>query len=127
MRDWARGPYAEALAEGQSLPEEQRGRIAAQMAAYTGLSPRFILDNDLRVEPSAFRKELLRDRRLTLGRYDARFTGEDAGAGGDAPDRLAARLRALPRPVVGHIRDGALILDLRTLDRDSDLLDALSA
>ncbi|MFC3629803.1 L-seryl-tRNA(Sec) selenium transferase [Paracoccus angustae] len=49
------------------------------------------------------------------------------GAGGDAPDRLAARLRALPRPVVGHIRDGALILDLRTLDRDSDLLDALSA
>ncbi|WP_295049465.1 hypothetical protein [uncultured Paracoccus sp.] len=49
------------------------------------------------------------------------------GAGGDAPDRLAARLRALPRPVVGHIRDGALILDLRCLDRDDDLLDALSA
>lgn len=49
------------------------------------------------------------------------------GAGGDAPDRLSARLRALPRPVVGHIRDGALILDLRCLDRDADLLDALSA
>ncbi|SNR58330.1 L-seryl-tRNA(Sec) selenium transferase [Paracoccus sediminis] len=49
------------------------------------------------------------------------------GAGGDAPDRLAARLRGLPCPVVGHIRDGALILDLRTLDRDDDLLDALRA
>lgn len=49
------------------------------------------------------------------------------GAGGDAPDRLAATLRALPRPVVGRIHDGALILDLRTLDRDADLLEALSA
>lgn len=49
------------------------------------------------------------------------------GAGGDAPDRLAARLRALPRPIVGRIRDGAMILDLRCLDRDEDLLEALSA
>ncbi|MFC3169008.1 L-seryl-tRNA(Sec) selenium transferase [Paracoccus fontiphilus] len=49
------------------------------------------------------------------------------GAGGDAPDRLAARLRGLPRPVVGRIHDGALVLDLRTLDRDEDLLEALSA
>ena len=49
------------------------------------------------------------------------------GAGGDAPDRLSARLRALPVPVIGHIRDGALILDLRCLDRDQALLDALSA
>lgn len=49
------------------------------------------------------------------------------GQGGDAPDRLAARLRALPCPIVGHITGGALILDLRTLDRDADLLEALSA
>ena len=49
------------------------------------------------------------------------------GQGGDAPDRLSARLRALPRPVIGHIRDGALILDLRCLDEDRDLLDALAA
>lgn len=49
------------------------------------------------------------------------------GAGGDAPDRLAARLRALPLPVIGHVRDGALILDLRCLDRDADLLEALGA
>ena len=49
------------------------------------------------------------------------------GPGGDAPDRLSARLRALPCPVVGHIHGGALILDLRCLDRDEDLLGALSA
>lgn len=49
------------------------------------------------------------------------------GQGGDAPDRLAAMLRRLPRPVVGHIHDGAMILDLRCLDHDDDLLTALVA
>ena len=49
------------------------------------------------------------------------------GAGGDAPDRLSARLRALPVPVVGHIRDGALVLDLRCLEHDAALLAALAA
>ncbi|WP_134724919.1 L-seryl-tRNA(Sec) selenium transferase [Paracoccus luteus] len=48
------------------------------------------------------------------------------GAGGDAPDRLAARLRALPLPVIGRIRDGALVLDLRCLADDGDLLGALT-
>ncbi len=48
------------------------------------------------------------------------------GSGGDAPDRLSARLRALPVPVIGHIRDGALILDLRCLDRDEALTGALA-
>lgn len=49
------------------------------------------------------------------------------GQGGDAPDRLAARLRRLARPVVGRIHAGGLILDLRCLDRDADLLEALAA
>jgi L-seryl-tRNA(Ser) seleniumtransferase len=49
------------------------------------------------------------------------------GQGGDAPDRLSARLRTLPCPVIGHIRDGAVILDLRCLDDDNALLDAMAA
>ncbi|WP_411840146.1 L-seryl-tRNA(Sec) selenium transferase [Paracoccus sp. ME4] len=48
------------------------------------------------------------------------------GTGGDAPDRLAAWLRARDRPVIGRIHDGALILDLRCLERDADLLEALA-
>ena len=47
-------------------------------------------------------------------------------APGRRVEELAATLRALPLPVVGRIREGALVLDLRCLDRESDLLDALA-
>jgi L-seryl-tRNA(Ser) seleniumtransferase len=32
----------------------------------------------------------------------------------------------LPVPVLGHIADGAVVLDLRCLEREQDLLDALA-
>ena len=41
-------------------------------------------------------------------------------------EELAAALRALPLPVIGRIREGALVLDLRCLERETDLLDALA-
>jgi len=43
-----------------------------------------------------------------------------AGRGGGSLDRLASRLRALPRPVVGRIHDNALLLDLRCLEADAE-------
>ncbi|MEO7051930.1 MAG: peptidase S10 [Rhodanobacter sp.] len=85
-RAWARGPYAAALAQGQNLPATQVDAIATQMAVYTGLSVAYIKDANLRVDPSRFRKELLRDQRQTLGRYDSRFTGTDPDAAGETPD-----------------------------------------
>jgi L-seryl-tRNA(Ser) seleniumtransferase len=40
-------------------------------------------------------------------------------ASGQALDRLAASLRALPTPVIGRIADGALLLDARCLDDEA--------
>ena len=40
--------------------------------------------------------------------------------------RLAGAFRALPRPVLGRIADGALLFDLRCLDDDHDLLGQLA-
>jgi L-seryl-tRNA(Ser) seleniumtransferase len=40
--------------------------------------------------------------------------------------RLAARLRALPIPVIGRLQDGALLLDLRCLEREEDFIKNLS-
>jgi len=86
VRAWANGPYAAALAQGQNLPAAEVDAVANQLAAYTGLSVEYVKEANLRIEPSRFRKELLRDQRLTLGRYDSRFTGTDPDAAGETPD-----------------------------------------
>lgn len=86
VRDFARGPYALALNEGQDLSEADRQAIAQKLSGYIGLPASYILASDLRVPPGRFRKELLRDQRLTLGRYDDRFTGMDVDAAGEEPE-----------------------------------------
>jgi len=48
-------------------------------------------------------------------------------SGGGALDRLAAALRALPRPVIGRIEDGRLVLDLRCLRDDEAFIAGLAA
>jgi len=85
VRAFARGPYAEALAQGQNLPQAQVDGTAAKLAGYTGLSVQYIKEANLRVSPTRFRKELLRDQRMILGRYDARFEGTDTDAAGETP------------------------------------------
>jgi carboxypeptidase C (cathepsin A) len=85
VRTFARGPYAEALAQGHNLPAAQRDAIAQKLASYTGLSVTFIKEANLRVSPPRFRKELLRDQRMIVGRYDARFEGTDVDAAGETP------------------------------------------
>jgi carboxypeptidase C (cathepsin A) len=86
VRDWTRGPYAEALAKGHNISDQELDAVARQMSVYTGLSVQFIKDSNLRVDLSRFRKELLRDQRRTIGRYDSRFTGIDLDAAGDASE-----------------------------------------
>jgi len=85
-RAFAEGAYAAALEKGQTISKEEEDSVARQMSALTGLSIQFIEDADLRVGLSQFRKELLRDQRLTVGRYDSRYTGVDPSASGDSPD-----------------------------------------
>jgi carboxypeptidase C (cathepsin A) len=86
VRAFARGPYATALAKGQDLPPAEADDVARQLASYTGLSADYIKQANLRVEPARFRKELLRNERRTIGRFDARFEGMDEDAAGEVPD-----------------------------------------
>jgi len=85
-RQFAIGPYASALLKGQKLPAEERAAIRARLSQFTGLSEAFLERADLRVTPDRFYKELLRDRGLTVGRLDSRYTGRDYDSAGETPD-----------------------------------------
>jgi carboxypeptidase C (cathepsin A) len=85
-RQFAIGPYALALLKGQRLQPEERANIRAQLSRFTGLSEAFLDRADLRVTPDRFYKELLRDRGLTIGRLDSRYTGQDYDSAGESPD-----------------------------------------
>ena len=85
-RDFAAGDYASALFKGQKLKGEERAAIRRRLARFTGLSEPFLESADLRVSDQRFYKELLRDRGLTIGRLDARYTGRDYDNAGESPD-----------------------------------------
>lgn len=85
-RQFANGPYAIALGKGQDLPAAEEDAVAREMSRFTGLSVEFIKSANLRVDLSRFRKELLRDERETLGRFDSRYVGTDADAAGEGPE-----------------------------------------
>ncbi len=75
--------YALALLKGDQLPQAERRRVAEKLARYTGLSLEYIERADLRIDIFRFVKELLRDRGLTVGRLDSRFTGRDRDSVGE--------------------------------------------
>lgn len=84
-RDFASGDYAQALAKGDTLPAAQEDAVAEKLHEFTGLSVQYLKETNLRIDSDRFRKQLLRDERRTLGRYDARFEGIDFDAAGEDP------------------------------------------
>ena len=85
-REYALGEYVVALMQGQALSPEASAEVRDRLAYFTGLSPQFIEDSNLRLRPWQFQKELLRDQGLSVGRLDSRYAGQDLDRVGDAPD-----------------------------------------
>ncbi len=83
---FARETYAPALFRGSELDAAAQREVAGLLAAYTGLDEGFIEANNLRVPIFSFTKEMLRDRRRTVGRLDGRFLGRDRTAAGSSPE-----------------------------------------
>jgi len=75
-----------ALAKGGFISDEKRQEIATQMAKYSGISQKAILQNNLDVPTSFFWKELLREEGRTIGRLDSRYKGIDRKDAGTRPD-----------------------------------------
>ena len=118
-RAWAMDVYLPALMQGNSLAGERRDTIRRDLARYTGLSEAFLDRADLRVTPSRFYKELLRDRGLTVGRLDSRYTGVDADSAGEEPDNdpsfygidagYTAAINAHTRETLGYRTDRSYV------------------
>lgn len=83
VEEFALGDYALALLQGDRLNPDQRKKVAAKLAEFTGLTPEYIEMADLRIENWRFRKELLRNERRCLGIYDSRQLGLDMDACGE--------------------------------------------
>jgi carboxypeptidase C (cathepsin A) len=83
---FALGDYTAALMQGARLTGKPREKIAAQLARFTGLSPAYVEQVDLRPETFRYFKQLLRERRQTVGRLDSRFLGEDRDDAGEHPE-----------------------------------------
>jgi len=75
VEQFAVGDYADALAQGASLPQDELNAIAAKLHDYTGLPVAYIKKADLRISGPQFSHELLSDSDQTAGRLDTRFSG----------------------------------------------------
>lgn len=75
-RQYAVTGYAAALMKGARLAPAERASVARRLSAFTGLSQDFLERANLRPTLAQFNAEVLRARRQTAGRIDARFAGE---------------------------------------------------
>ncbi|HEY1050061.1 MAG TPA: peptidase S10 [Prosthecobacter sp.] len=76
-RAFAFGEYASALLKGADKTEAETAAVVKKLARLTGLEPKLIEEQHLRIDSGVFREMLLRDQKLVLGAYDARVTGRD--------------------------------------------------
>ena len=115
VRAFAIEEYLPAMLMGSRLDKKKRAEVKAKLARYTGLSEAWLERTNLRIEPTRFRKELLRDQGKTVGRLDTRYLGEDHDNAGEFPESDPA----------GHAIGGAYTAAMndyltRTLQVDMD-------
>ncbi len=68
--------YAPVLLKGHRATGEERAQVLAGLQRFTGISADYWDKANLRIDEGRFAKELLRDRKMNVGRIDSRFSGE---------------------------------------------------
>ena len=100
--------YLPALAQGGFIYAEDKQRIAEQVALYSGLSVEAVINSNLDVSNNYFWKELLRNRKQTVGRLDSRYLGIDKKVVGSRPDynaELSSWLHSFTPAINHYLRD----------------------
>jgi carboxypeptidase C (cathepsin A) len=112
---WGMGEYLQAMLKGHDLPAAQRKTVADKLQAMTGVSAAYYLDHDLTITKVAYAGELLRDRGLILGTYDARYVGP-APKPGQRPTDPMDKVRAPIDPMLAKYMAGELGVTWPTAD-----------
>jgi carboxypeptidase C (cathepsin A) len=86
VEGWAMSDYIAALNKGDQLPPSERKTVVERLARYTGLPREYVDESELRIDSTRFRRALLRDKKLTIGRLDGRVTGPSPLDVGDRPE-----------------------------------------
>jgi len=89
-RRFAFEEYLPALVAGNRLPPRKFQAVLRKLARLTGLTETWLERTRLRIEPGRFRKELLRETGLVVGRFDTRYSGRDYDDAGEQPDADAS-------------------------------------
>jgi len=80
---FAEGTYNQFLMQGDNASADLTNKVVDSLNYFTGLSKEYIRSTNERIYDGRFFKELLRDEGKTIGRYDSRYTGEDADDAGE--------------------------------------------
>ena len=67
--------YIPAKFKGDAITESEKEALAGKIAEFIGVSEEYVLEADLCVNLEDYSKELLKDKKLRIGRYDGRITG----------------------------------------------------
>ena len=75
VRSFVEDEYVPALFRGSRNTEEETDALAEKYAGYTGLEKEYVLRSNLRIALDDFLIELMKDKKLAVGRLDGRITG----------------------------------------------------
>ncbi len=95
------GDYLSALAKGADLDQADREKVAGRLQAMTGISADYYLAHRLMITKVDFVTELLKDKGLMLGTYDARYVGP-APMTGERPVDPFAKVGDMVAPLLAE-------------------------
>lgn len=97
-----------ALNKGSYLTNEEKQKLAAKIARFSGINEKVVTQNNLIINTNLFWKELLREEGFTVGRLDSRYKGIDKQDAGERPDfnaELTSWLHAFTPPINMYLRN----------------------
>jgi len=90
-RAFATDELMPALFKGNTIDETTQKHLQNKLAYFTGLTPSYINKANLRIQGFRFAKELLREKGLSIGLLDARYTVDEVDDLKAKPDYDASR------------------------------------